>query len=662
MILNGESPSYTTRIVGVCCLLLLPMCLGSCATQPAGETSSYNPEQKRREVQRRRAARRAAQRNSTANQPSKHPPVVLDQPEHAQVAPGMFAHCLLETNGRIRCWNDDFEDKKIPTHRRLVRVDSGARHFCGLTKRGHIECWGDNEFFQSTPPTEAGFVELASAKHHTCARQQDGSIHCWGLSHLKGSPDATGRSAYGRSAPETKRTGFPPSSAQGFVELTAGERHTCARKETGEVTCWGYDADARLDVPDDVDFVAIDALGATTCGAVTSGDIQCWGKRAETFESGDGATFSNVAVGGDYVCGLREDGRTTCEPSAGKKPDSVSARMYRAPRGADFVSVEASHDAACGVTDNNAVSCWPYTGAPTLAPFKDLSVIKNTVCAVNDKGRVHCMASGNTYGKATPPTEETFQQISVGRHHTCTLRKDGTIACWGLGERSEDETLWLLHGGRESGCYPTSYNSDCDQASPPDRADFSHVSADWDPRTCAVTKAGAIECWGQDIDENGPPPPSGTSYRTIELSDSVVCGLLTSGEIRCSGANAPPGSNFAEISLHNHLVCGLTTQGTIQCTGASGFEDLPDKSTTFKDLAVAKGGICGITDAGELRCWGVEDRYLKPLDSPNSTERYTHVALSNSGLCAIRQDGALRCSGAIPDATLEVRTNRDTTQ
>ncbi|MDE2822915.1 MAG: RCC1 domain-containing protein, partial [Chloroflexota bacterium] len=34
------------------------------------------------------------------------------------------------------------------------------------------------------------------------------------------------------------------------------------------------------------------------------------------------------------------------------------------------------------------------------------------------------------YGQATPPEGE-FASVSAGRFHTCGVRADGSVACWG---------------------------------------------------------------------------------------------------------------------------------------------------------------------------------------------------------------------------------------
>jgi hypothetical protein len=37
---------------------------------------------------------------------------------------------------------------------------------------------------------------------------------------------------------------------------------------------------------------------------------------------------------------------------------------------------------------------------------------------------------GNFSGQATPPAG-VFSQVAAGESHTCGLRADGTVACWG---------------------------------------------------------------------------------------------------------------------------------------------------------------------------------------------------------------------------------------
>src|SRR5207249_9831732 len=65
-----------------------------------------------------------------------------------------------------------------------------------------------------------------------------------------------------------------------------------------------------------------------------------------------------------------------------------------------------------------AVHLHPRTPRPTLFPY-------TTLFRSPGEG-----FSGAYLGQATPPMG-TFTQVSAGAWHTCGLRPDGTVACWG---------------------------------------------------------------------------------------------------------------------------------------------------------------------------------------------------------------------------------------
>ena len=51
-------------------------------------------------------------------------------------------------------------------------------------------------------------------------------------------------------------------------------------------------------------------------------------------------------------------------------------------------------------------------------------------CAVRANGSVACWGL-NDYRQAAPPAGTGFTQVSAGSHHTCALKGDGSIVCWG---------------------------------------------------------------------------------------------------------------------------------------------------------------------------------------------------------------------------------------
>ncbi len=89
----------------------------------------------------------------------------------------------------------------------------------------------------ATVPPEADVVEIAAGYGHTCARRSSGSVVCWG---------ANGEGQLGDGSNRTNR--LAPVAVSGLtdaVEIAAGWGHTCARGSSGTVACWGYNYNDR---------------------------------------------------------------------------------------------------------------------------------------------------------------------------------------------------------------------------------------------------------------------------------------------------------------------------------------------------------------------------------------------------------------------------------
>ena len=94
---------------------------------------------------------------------------------------------------------------------------------------------------------------------------------------------------------------------------------------------------------------------------------------------------------------------------------------------------------ACGGVDDPIAS--PGVDDPTASPARDSEPTETTgdfasvsaggghTCAVRQDGSVACWGE-DEYGEATPPERE-FASISAGSSHTCGVQQDGSIACWG---------------------------------------------------------------------------------------------------------------------------------------------------------------------------------------------------------------------------------------
>ena len=227
-----------------------------------------------------------------------------------------------------------------------------------------------------------------------------------------------------------------------------------------------------------------------------------------------------------------------------------------------------------------------------------------------------------TYG-AEPTTRSsiTFLQVSAGMRHTCGLRVDQTIACWG--PRGADERLTETVGLIDA---PTGR--------------FSQVSAGAF-RSCAVRLNGRVECWGrsehgfEDDIKDIPPdveakselrafekavygPPDGR-FQQVSVGFQSSCGVRTDGRLECWGIWShtispsefgPPDGEFTSVSVGGFHACAIRTDRTVACWGANeewggdtvGQATPPDGP--FETVSAGEFHTCGFRPDGEIRCWG----------------------------------------------------------
>ncbi len=136
-------------------------------------------------------------------------------------------------------------------------------------------------------------------------------------------------------------------------------------------------------------------------------------------------------------------------------------------------------------------------------------------CGVRTDGTVACWGD-NTYGQATPPAG-TFTAVSAGHFHTCGVKTDGTVACWGRNGNG--------------------------QSTPP-AGTFTSISAGGF-HTCGIRTDGTLACWGSQHFGKSTPP-AGT-FTAVSAGDGHSCadqdgqhpGLL--GQRRLRQGRAPRG-------------------------------------------------------------------------------------------------------------------------
>ena len=175
--------------------------------------------------------------------------------------------------------------------------------------------------------------------------------------------------------------------------------------------------------------------------------------------------------------------------------------------------------------------------------------------------------------------------------------------------------------------------------------------------TCAVTAGGGVRCWGANADwqlGNGVRTWSRVPVDTIGLSSGVAsvsaggahsCALSRLGAVLCWGLDPAV------------LAFPPAAEGAARPVPAEGL------SIGVVSIGAGNGHTCALTDTGAVRCWGVFNRadtskvtVPQPTDVPGLTEGVRALGVGYDDQCAVTAEGAVRCWGQDyePDAKAPV--------
>jgi hypothetical protein len=290
-------------------------------------------------------------------------------------------------------------------------------------------------------------------------------------------------------------------SAHALVATTYGG---CGLDAQGSVHCWGL-APAEWPVPAGT-FVELAGQADTVCAIRADRTYVCfpepYGMPGDIDWAPD-TTVLDVAADRSGVCVIDEDGVPQCGQYSMAQVDLTP------PADEVFERISAGVRFACGLrAANDDVICWGEPGSnapcegipavgqldPPVGAFQELSSGAFTSCAIDDAGAITCWGAGKPsddpgmlcgttqvhFGQADPP-EGTFISVAVDVNHSCAIRTDGTLACWGAGM---DDSCTL----------ETDWN--CRQSLPPDGV-FVSVATGL-THSCAMTAEHKVQCWGND--------------------------------------------------------------------------------------------------------------------------------------------------------------------
>lgn len=335
-------------------------------------------------------------------------------------------------------------------------------------------------------------------------------------------------------------------------------------------------------------------------------------------------TFSNVgscvdvyAPGNDITSAWIN---STTNPSDGTSQAAAFvagvAALYQESYGAGspatisaWIKANATPNAIGNNPSGTTKSLVYWSGIP-----RTLSTGYHHTCGLRTNGNLLCWGR-NSDGQATPPTG-TFTQVSGGYYHSCGLRTTGTIACWGANAQGQSTpptgTFLQVGVGREHSCGVRTDKTvacwgrnDYGQATPPSGT-FLQVSGG-DIHTCGVRIDKTVACWGSSS-QGQATPPSGT-FLQVGAGWRHTCGVRTNATLACWGNNSmgqvmPPSGSFVQAVAGNTHSCGVRTDGTLACWGNNSNGQATPPSGIFLQIGAGVAHNCGIRADSSVACWG----------------------------------------------------------
>jgi len=459
------------------------------------------------------------------------PTLVTGLPPVTSIASAATHTCAITVDRQLWCWGMNYQgvlgdgtEEDRPTPAPVGGIDDvreiavGGSHSCAIRGDESLWCWGSNAFGQlavgSVGPPETrpvhlvgnyGLTGMSLGEYHGCALR-DGAPRCWGLNDE------------GEVGPVGQPT--PVEVLVDVQDFSAGNHGACAVLPGGQVWCWGaFDYGEQRGIWDPTPTPKLGlppaksvAAGAThACIAAIDGSVWCWGGN-DAGELGDptrGASMVPLRVpliddavaiyaGGSQSCAQRADGSLWCWGTtgvlfgSGRPPTQILPTVTSVALGnLHGCAVDAAHVAWCwGNNEQHQVSNSFSDVLPVTQQLSNVAAVVagyDSSCAQQLDGNLWCWGDYRVDRKLTPVGD--FTAIESSYWHTCMIRPDTTVACYGFNS----------HGQLGDGTYD--YHTT--PVAVTGLADVVQLSAGYE-QTCARRRDNSLWCWGSnDADQLG---------------------------------------------------------------------------------------------------------------------------------------------------------------
>ncbi|XP_021300080.1 serine/threonine-protein kinase-like protein CCR4 [Herrania umbratica] len=231
---------------------------------------------------------------------------------------------------------------------------------------------------------------------------------------------------------------FPPgiqtpfNSNYSFSGIVSGEGFLCGLRPSfsssniSVMHCWRFSSDGTTiefkRIYEGPGLKQLDAGNSHICGLNETNALECW--RWPGFNPTGDRSFSTIAVGEGFVCGLSEAGKIKCL-------GNVTGISGQEPRG-NYSVIAAGFTHACAIGLDNDLECWGNTvGNKPQGKFKALALGQNRSCALRINETVVCWGENN-FSLPEELGGYEFLSIEAKRNVFCgVLTFNYSLFCWG---------------------------------------------------------------------------------------------------------------------------------------------------------------------------------------------------------------------------------------
>ena len=283
----------------------------------------------------------------------------------------------------------------------------------------------------------------------------------------------------------------------------------------------------------------------------------------------------------------------------------------------------ASDTRACTVTGGTGTQTWSVSGYSTCAATACTTGyhLETATCVENSRT---CTVTNGTGTQSWTPAAAL--KVSAGKAHTCALKDDNTVSCWG-------------------------HNVQGQTIVPSGASNFTDVEAGGS-LSCGLRSTGTVTCWGSSSNGALTPTAGLTNAAQVTTGDGHACALRSDGTITCWGSNSSlqstvtgTNSGFTQVDGGDFYTCAVRSAGTVSCWGSNteGQRNPTAGLTTATQVSAGGAHACARKSDGTVTCWGDNDDGQRTVSG--GLTGVTQVAAGGSHTCALKSDGTVACWG-----------------